>query len=276
VKRVVVTADDVGLHPAMTDAALRAHDEGVVGAVSVAANGEAFDAAVPALLARPELDLGAHLVLTGERAVSPARDVATLIGGDGRLLPGFRAFALRALFGRIDPEHVRIELTRQLERLAERGLALRHVNGHQHLHAHPLVAPIVVESARRFGIPWIRVPTESHPGGPTRRGLEMRVLDHLASGLRPRLATAGLRSTDATLGIARAGSFRPDVVADARRSPAAQTYELVVHPGSDDRALAARYDWGYSWQAELAALCSAELRRGLGEATLATARFRDL
>jgi predicted glycoside hydrolase/deacetylase ChbG (UPF0249 family) len=276
VKPLVVTADDVGLHAAMTDAALRAHDHGVVGAVSVAANGEAFDAAVALLLARPGLDLGAHLVLTGERALSPAREIPSLVGGDGRLLPDFRAFALRAAFGRIDPEHVRTEVARQLERLAERGLRLRHLNAHQHLHAHPLVAPIVLACARRHDIAWIRIPSEAHPGGPSLRGLEMRVLDRLARALRRRLTAGGGRATEATLGIARAGHFAPEVVDDVRRTPAAKTFELVVHPGSDDRELAARYDWGYAWQAELAALCAPELRRRLAAEGLVPARFRDL
>jgi len=41
VKRLIVTADDVGLHRGMTDGALQAHETGIVTACSVVANGAA-------------------------------------------------------------------------------------------------------------------------------------------------------------------------------------------------------------------------------------------
>jgi predicted glycoside hydrolase/deacetylase ChbG (UPF0249 family) len=45
-KKLIVTADDVGLHPGMTRGALAACDAGIVTAVSVAAVGRAFAPAV--------------------------------------------------------------------------------------------------------------------------------------------------------------------------------------------------------------------------------------
>ena len=277
--RLVTTADDVGLHPALTDGALRAHDDGIVTAVAVAANGSALDAAIPALLARPELDVGAHLVLVGERPLSPPSEIPSLVGRDGLLLPGFVAFALRALAGGIDPADLRRELGRQVERLLERGLTLRHLNSHQHLHALPIVAGVVIELALRHGISWIRVPSERHPGGLSLRALEMRVLERLSRRFRRQVSGTRLRATARTIGIASAGRFAPTVVdpaADSAVDSAVESVELVVHPGTDDAALARHYGWGYTWESELAHLRSSALRERLSQLRIEPARFRDL
>ena len=77
-RALVVTADDVGLHPGMTLGSLKAHDEGIVTAVSVVANGRAFEPAVDLLRDRPGLDVGVHLTLVGERPLSPPERVPSL------------------------------------------------------------------------------------------------------------------------------------------------------------------------------------------------------
>lgn len=275
--RLVTTADDVGLHAALTDGALRAHDQGIVTAVSVAACGEALDAAIAALRSRPELDLGVHLVLVGERPLSPPSEIPSLVDRRGRLLPGFLAFARRALLGGLVIDQVRLELNRQIEALLERGLVLRHLNSHQHLHAWPAVADIVVELARRHAIPWLRIPAEGRPDL-SLRGLEMQVLDRLASGLRRRASALRLNATDRTIGIARAGHFRLDVLDDslAGASDRSATVELVVHPSVDDRAVESRYGWGYHGERELQELTRGDVARQLADRHLVAARFRDL
>ncbi|MBV8546255.1 MAG: ChbG/HpnK family deacetylase [Acidobacteria bacterium] len=48
-RRLIVTADDVGLHPGMTAGAIRAHRDGIVTACSLVANGVAFYDAVERL-----------------------------------------------------------------------------------------------------------------------------------------------------------------------------------------------------------------------------------
>src|SRR3954452_25089097 len=69
-RRLIVTADDVGLHPGMTAGAIRAHREGIVTACSVVANGAAFDNAVTQLRDVPSLEVGVHLALVEERTLT--------------------------------------------------------------------------------------------------------------------------------------------------------------------------------------------------------------
>src|SRR5687768_3715380 len=72
-RRLIVTADDVGLHPGMTEGAIRAHLDGIVTACSVVANGAAFDDAVARLRDVPSLEVGVHLTLVEEHPLTAIR-----------------------------------------------------------------------------------------------------------------------------------------------------------------------------------------------------------
>src|SRR5437867_12732527 len=69
-RRLIVTADDVGLDRGMTEGAIRAHQEGIVTACSVVANGREFEDAVAHLRDVPSLEVGVHLTLVEERALT--------------------------------------------------------------------------------------------------------------------------------------------------------------------------------------------------------------
>jgi predicted glycoside hydrolase/deacetylase ChbG (UPF0249 family) len=276
VTRLVVTADDVGLHEGLTRGALAAHDDGIVTACSVASVGTAFAAAFGALRGRPRLDAGIHWVLTGERPLSPAAEVRSLTGADGRFLPGFRTFAWRYAKGGLRLDEVELELRRQLERLAETGLTVVHANGHQHLHLLPEVFAIVARLAVEHGIRFLRLPSDPAPGWSVPRGLELRVLNHLGRRARAILPSACL-ALDRTVGIADAGHLDPHRLAKALRhaaSGAPDTAELVCHPGLGGPELAQSYRWNYAWDAETAALCRPGLRDDLGGLRLVS--FREL
>lgn len=253
-KRLVVTADDAGLHPGMTDGVLAAHDSGIVTAVSVSPNGRAFDDAVARLRERPRLDVGVHLTLVGEEPLSSAPDVRSLLGRDGRLLAGWPVFARRWLLGRIRPEHAERELRRQIERLLATGLPSVHLNAHQHLHVLPGLFEIVLRLAEEHRIPWVRIPAEPAAALPvTPRALQIALLNALGRGARRRLHPRGPQAAGRTIGVLTAGHLTVEGIGRAL-DQAGEISELVCHPGLGDAALAAAYPWSYAWDAETAAL----------------------
>src|SRR4029079_10266433 len=69
-KKLIVTADDVGLHRGMTEGAIRAHRDGIVTACSIVANGRDFDDAVARLRDVPSLEAGVHLTMVEEIALT--------------------------------------------------------------------------------------------------------------------------------------------------------------------------------------------------------------
>jgi predicted glycoside hydrolase/deacetylase ChbG (UPF0249 family) len=253
-RALVVTADDVGLHAGMTLGALQAHDEGIVTACSVVANGRAFDHAVERLRDRPGLDIGIHFALVGERSLSPAGKVRSLLGRDGAFLPDFRAFTRRYLLRAIDAVEVEDELRRQLERLLATGLRIVHANSHQHLHVLPRIFEIVVRLAQEYCIPFVRIPREPAARGLSPRSLQIGILNRIAK----RLEVRSMQTVERTVGVFDAGRLTSERLARILEDVTGLT-ELVCHPGLGDAALSAEYDWGYGWDRETAALCGPRL-----------------
>lgn len=274
-KKLVVTADDVGLHPGMTAGALAAHDRGIVTAVSVAAAGRAFDDAIPRLRDRPGLDVGIHWVLTGERPLSPPGQVRSLLGRDGALLPGYPAFARRTVFGGIQKAEIQTELRRQTERLLATGLPVVHANGHQHLHVLPAAFDVALRLAEEYGIPWLRIPREPAAALPTSpRAAQIALLNHFGRKARRMIEGRGDRNAvERTVGVLDAGHLTAERIRRALAHAGTLT-ELVCHPGLGNAELTRAYDWGYAWDEETSALCNPGLRAALEGSGVTLARFR--
>ena len=71
-RRLIVSGDDVGLHPGINAGVLRCHREGILTSASVCPSGAAFEEAVAGLRGAPDLDIGVHLTLVGESPTLPA------------------------------------------------------------------------------------------------------------------------------------------------------------------------------------------------------------
>lgn len=260
-KQLIVTADDVGLHPGMTRGALHAHDHGIVTAVSVSPNGRDFEPAVELLRDRPRLEVGAHLTLVGERPLSPPEAIPSLVGADGRLHSGYPAFSARYVLGRLRAADLETELSAQVERLLATGLRVVHLNSHQHLHALPRVLDVVLRLAQQHGIPAVRIPNEPEVSLKP-RGLQIAGLNFLGRRARGRR----------TVGVTVAGHLDS---ASLRRclDRVAGLTELVCHPGLGQAELAAAYDWRYAWEEETAALTDPALPGLLREREISLGSF---
>jgi chitin disaccharide deacetylase len=237
-RRLIVTADDVGLHPGMTEGAILAHREGIVTACSVVASGRAFEDAIERLRDVPSLDVGVHLTLVEEQSLTGMRFP--------RKYPSFVPLYLARVISLSDIER---ELRAQIERVAGSGLQVTHLNGHQHLHLLPRVFGVVAKLAREFGIGYVRIVNESG-GARLPRRLAISALSVL--GRRARASYTNER----TIGVADAGHLR-NVMPLLDRVEGLT--ELVTHPG----VAVDSYDWGYAWDAETRALCDSRLREEL-------------
>lgn len=237
-RRLIVTADDVGLHPGMTEGAIRAHHEGIVTACSIVANGIAFDDAVARLRDTPALEVGVHLTLVEERPLTNIR------------FPNkYTSFVPLYLARVIGLNAIERELRAQLERVLATGLRVTHLNGHQHLHVLPRLFRVVCKLAVEYGIGYVRI-VDDH-GGNTRM-LSMRALSYL--GRRARQEGLTPRSNDRTIGVAVAGHLTD---ATPLLEHVEGITELVTHPGV---GVTGYTSWGYDWDRETRALCDPRLR----------------
>lgn len=229
-KRLIVTADDVGLHRGMTAGAIQAHREGIVTACSISANGRAFDDAVERLRDVPALEVGVHLTLVEERSLTT-----------GRSLPANYVHFI------LSSKKVEPELRAQIEKVLSTGLRVTHLNGHQHLHQWPSVFEIVQRVAEEYRIGYVRRVRDYGGSAGMCRRLSIRLLDSM-----------GRRGTnDRTIGVMEAGHLR-DI--EPLLDHVEGTTELVTHPGI---GVDAYPHWRYDWEAETRALCAPGLREAI-------------
>src|SRR5437763_7454952 len=237
---LIVTADDVGLHPGMTEGAIRAHREGIVTACSIVANGTAFEDAVYRLRDVPSLEVGVHLTLVEERSLTGVSFPRSYIG-----------FVL----GRKDFAAIERELRAQIERVLASGLRVTHLNSHQHLHMWPRLFAMTVRLAEGYGVDYVRRVRDRGGRGGIGRRAAIAALNRIGSA----------DENQYTIGVMEAGHLTADRIIDLLPFVEGTT-ELVTHPGV---AVDAYEHWNYAWDAEAAALCDPRVRAAIADRGIA-------
>ncbi|KAB8331707.1 ChbG/HpnK family deacetylase [Scytonema tolypothrichoides VB-61278] len=159
-KFAIINGDDFGFSHGVNQAIIKAHKEGVLTSTSLMVTGEAFDEAVDLAHAHPTLAVGLHLVLVCGRAALPPSQIPHLVDSIGNFPYSAPISGLRYQFIQATHEELRQEIRAQLEKFRSSGLRLSHVDGHLHMHVHPVVLRILVDLADEFGIRVIRLPCE--------------------------------------------------------------------------------------------------------------------
>ncbi len=280
--RLVLTADDAGLAAPLSRRIASLLASGRLSATSLLACAPAFAEAVHALAAAGVSEAGVHLcAVGGETPLSPRPSVPTLAPG-GRFPGSWPIVAARVASGRVRLAEVEREWEAQLAAVRDAGLRVTHLDSHQHLHLLPGLLPIALALARRFDVPFVRAPHSADPAaigapaGPAGRA-RTRLLSLFGAAARRRIAAAGLPEPPRVLGLAEAGRMTlPRWRSLVAGIPRTGTFEVVLHPGSDDPAARARYPWGYEWEAEARALESDELSRLFASRELEVVSFSRL
>jgi chitin disaccharide deacetylase len=159
-RRLIVNADDFGRSHSINQAVIRAHREGILTSASLMVNEPAFEEAVAMARENPRLGVGLHLTLLRGHAALPREKLPGLVNergefSDGPVAAGFRYFFRRELRGQL-----RAEIREQFARFRATGLPLDHVNGHLHLHLHPVVFRLLMDDAVQLGIRHVRLTRE--------------------------------------------------------------------------------------------------------------------
>jgi len=257
VKQLIVNADDFGFTRDVNQGIVQAHQQGILTATTLMANGAAFADAVRLAKENPTLDIGCHLVLVGDPPFPP-----TLT----KLVPA-------VMLGRI---RIYEELAAQVRRIQDAGLAPTHLDTHKHTHLLPQVLDAVARISEEFGIKWVRRPFDfpGHPGGV---GWKHRVMRLRIGDFRRTLSRRGCRSTDWFAGFGFTGDYTAATLAGLIRELPDGSTEFMCHPGvcgADLRAAPTRLK--ESREEELRALISAEVREAVKEAGVELVSYRDL
>lgn len=274
--KLIVSADDFGLSCRVNAGIVDAHRNGIVTSTTLMATGGAFEDAVRLCGENPELDVGVHLTLVGERSVLPRERIPSLVDESGRLPADVFAFARDYVRGRIRLADIRAELNAQFERVRSAGVNLTHADSHQHVHMLGGILETTAELCVAHGVRHLRRAAE-HVGRQLMCGKPMPQRLVQLGAVRMvalRRWPDSVRCTDRFYGFYSGGrldeshlaavirSMRPGIVA-----------ELMCHPGHYEPDYAA---WRYEWETELAALKSPRIKSLLEERGVSLARFRDL
>ncbi|MDQ2870517.1 MAG: hopanoid biosynthesis-associated protein HpnK [Acidobacteriota bacterium] len=236
-RRLGVTGDDFGASADVNAAILEAHRHGILTAASLMVTGSAFEAAVDLAHRHPTLLIGLHLVLVDGRAAMPAAQIPNLVGPAG-LFPRspFRA-GLRYFFSSESRRELLLEIRKQLELFRQTGLPLSHVDGHHHLHMHPVVLDALAALAKEFQIRKIRIPSEElttafalDGNNRLRNVLWSSVFAALRRRAVKRLEKAGIGFADRVYGLFATGEIDEHYLLRLVPRMKGRSVELYAHP----------------------------------------------
>ena len=240
-RRLIVNADDFGRSHSINVAVIRAHREGVLTTASLMVNEPACAEAVA---------LGRGKSKIWHRPASHAADGAFGLATGKNSRPGKRGgefsndpvrVGLRYFFSRGLREQLRAEIHAQFDRFRATGLPLDHVNGHLHLHLHPMVFRILMEDADQLGIRHLRLTRDclARSRRMTRgrwfyRVSHAAIYEWLSSRAREPLRQRGIKHAQITFGLLQNARVDEAYVLKLLPELPPGDSELYSHPSLDE------------------------------------------
>ncbi len=282
-KKLIITADDFGLSPAVNEAVEEAHRQGVLSAASLMVGAKAAAEAVDRARRLPSLRVGLHLVLVGGSPVSPPGTVPGLVGPDGEFSTRLFRAGVNFFFRPGVRDQLEREIRAQFQAFRNTGIALDHVNCHNHMHLHPTIGGLILKVGKEYGLKAVRYPYEpflpswrASPSAPAKRLLSGIFLWPWLARLKTQLGRARVRSNDFIFGMNDTGNMNEGVVLRFLQHLPPGVTEIYFHPASRRCPEADRTMKNYRYREEFRALTSPTLRQALQAANLRGIGFGDL
>ncbi len=234
-KRIIINADDFGLHDGVNKAVAQAHTDGMLTSATIIANMPAANEAVKIARQLPALGVGVHLNLSEGRPISKEASVKCLLDADGKFAYSPFRLSLLSIAGHKIRNAIRAELAAQIKWVIDNGLAPTHLDSHKHIHSFPAIFSIVCDLAKRFEIAAIRFTLEPKelsrmpwPLSSEARRKRARLIRTMAK--INRMQNSRFLKTDALLGIAHMGKIDVNFFKAVTLYNPARTCEVITHP----------------------------------------------
>jgi hopanoid biosynthesis associated protein HpnK len=250
---------------------MRAHRDGVLTTASLMVNEPAFEEAVALAKALPQLGVGLHLTLLCGHSALQQESIPGLVNADQQfsdspVIAGFRYFFRGEL-----REQLQAEIHAQFQKFRATRLPLDHVNGHLHIHLHPVVFSILMQDAQELGILnmrltfdpfWLNLRLAS--GHWAYRALHAGIYHYLARRARPALKRLGIRHTRVVFGLLQNARVDETYVTNLLARLPAGDSELYSHPSTGE------------FKHEFDALLSPRVRSQIQQLGIQLIRYQDL
>jgi hopanoid biosynthesis associated protein HpnK len=258
---LIINADDFGFSDDVNTAIIQAHEEGILTSTSLMVTGDAAQEAIALAKNHPHLAVGLHLVLVCGKSVLPPAQIPHLVDSQGNFSHNPTQAGLNYQFNQATRAELRLEISAQLEKFRNSGLNLAHVDGHLHLHVHPVILNILTEFAAEFKIKFIRLPSEELTKNLKidRRNLFTKIIWSIVFGqLRNYgeglLKTHNIKFADRVYGLLQTGNMSEEYLLSLIPQIEAELVEIYAHPTSVNTKI------NNSGEIELKALLSERVR----------------
>ena len=239
-RRLVIHADDFGFTAGVNRAIREGLEAGEITSASILVGGRRLDEALSWAADHREFDFGVHLNLTQGTPVLPAAQVPSLVDRAGRFR-SLRSLVLGLVTGRVRPAEIEAEWRAQIAVVRRAGVAISHLDSHEHVHLIPLIfRRVAVKLAESEGV-LLRAmhgPVVIRSTRPDIKGLALSIATRIDLGRRHRGVTGARGAGTALMEHASFDALR----ATLQNAEPGKTYELVVHPGEVDDDLRSTND----------------------------------
>jgi len=239
-RRLIVNADDFGLSASVNAAVIQAHRTGILTTASLMVNEPGCAEAVRLAQENPRLGTGLHLTLLMGHSALPPGAIPGLVNARGEFSNSPVGVGMNYFFKGKLRAQLRAEIHAQFEKFHATGLKLDHVNGHLHLHLHPVVFSILMADAAQLGIRHLRLTRDclarsrrmasgrwfyrlSHAG----------IYECLSNRARQPLQQRGIRHAQITFGLLQDSHVDENYILKLLPELPAGDSELYSHPSLD-------------------------------------------
>jgi len=239
-RRLIVNADDFGRSASINAAVIHAHREGILTSASLMMNEAATTEAVALAKSNPKLGVGLHLTLLCGHAELTPEKIPGLVNAQGEFSEDPVGAGLKYFFNRSLREQLRAEIHAQFNRFRTTGLPLDHVNGHLHVHLHPVVFGLLMEQAVELGIRHLRLTQDDFElnrqlarGRLGYRAAHAAVFDWLAERAEGPLRLRGIKSPRTVFGLLQDSRVDEEFLVKLLPALPAGDSEVYSHPSLD-------------------------------------------
>ncbi|HEU6447697.1 MAG TPA: hopanoid biosynthesis-associated protein HpnK [Verrucomicrobiae bacterium] len=239
-KRLIVNADDFGLSQSVNEAVVRAHRDGILTTASLMVNEPGFEEAVKRAKENPRLGVGLHLTLLHGHSALPPEQVPGLVDSRGEFSDSPVGVGVNYFFKRSLRGQLRAEIHAQFEKFHSSGLPLDHVNGHLHLHLHPVIFRILAEDSEKLGISRMRLTRDClarsrkmSSGHLFYKISHAAIFEMLSKRARKRFAEKKIRHAEITFGLLQDSRVDEDYILKLLMDLPDGDSELYSHPSLD-------------------------------------------
>jgi chitin disaccharide deacetylase len=175
-----------------------------------------------------------------------------------------------------------MELAAQFEKFKSTGLPLSHVDGHLHMHIHPVIFRDALELAAKYGARHMRVPVEERALAlefDSRNRVSKTIMSllfgALARYMKPKLRSRGFVFPERVYGNLQSGRITERYFLYALDNLEAEYNEIYCHPAVYDRSRKLSSDQEQC-QVEFEALISASVAQKVKASGIRLTSYRDL